>query len=294
MVMATDLLPGCGVAGRHRSWDWSSLRGRSVTGHDFRQYEGRACFYQAIVVGPGPVPTPCASRQIGTRAPPERTGGPESSRVIPTQEVRHQPCQPAPGQPPRTLTESSIPAAGIELSAMGWGGLLEDRAAGGRLHELGGLAQHTLGELRSQRAPALLAGLPHGGCDQEDERLVGDVEADPVAIADEGDGAAVDRLGCHVADTQSGGPAGEPAVGEEQDVLAEARALDCAGDREHLAHPRAALGALVADDDDVAGLDGAVLQGVHRGPLALEDAGGALEDVLVEAGRLHDGALGGQ
>src|SRR5690625_2439372 len=109
MVMATDLLPGCGVAGRHRSWAWSSLRGRSVTGHDCRQHEGRACFYQAIVVGPGSVPTPCASRQIGTRAPPERTGGPESSRVIPTQEVRHQPCQPAPGQPPRTLTESSIP-----------------------------------------------------------------------------------------------------------------------------------------------------------------------------------------
>src|SRR5690625_765303 len=110
MVMATDLLPGGGVAGRHRSWDWSSLRGRSVTGHDFRQHEGRACFYQAIVVGPGSVPTPCPSRQIAARAPPERTGGPDSSRVIPTQEVRHQPCQPAPGQPPRTLTDSSIPA----------------------------------------------------------------------------------------------------------------------------------------------------------------------------------------
>ena len=71
-------------------------------------------------------------------------------------------------------------------------------------------------------------------------------------------------------------------------------ALDRAGDGEHLAHARAALGALVADDDDVAGLDRAVLDGVHRGPLAVEDPRGALEDVGVEAGRLHDGPLGGE
>ena len=51
-------------------------------------------------------------------------------------------------------------------------------------------------------------------------------------------GPAVDRLRRDVADAQAGGAAGEPAVGDQQDVLAEAGALDRAGDREHLAHPR--------------------------------------------------------
>src|SRR5699024_5797914 len=77
-----------------------------------------------------------------------------------------------------------------------------------------------------------------------------------------------------------------------QDVLAETRTLDRARDREHLAHAGAALGPLVADDDDVAGRDRAVLERVHRGTLALEDARGALEDVGVETRGLHDGSLG--
>ncbi len=75
----------------------------------------------------------------------------------------------------------------------------------------------------------------------------------PVAVADEGDRALVDRLGGDVPDAEAGRAAGEPAVGEQEDVLAEPGALDGPGDREHLAHPRTALGALVADDDDVAG-----------------------------------------
>ena len=40
--------------------------------------------------------------------------------------------------------------------------------------------------------------------------------------------------------------------------------------------------------------DRAVLDGVHRGALAVEDPRRALEDVAVEAGRLHDRALGRQ
>ena len=59
--------------------------------------------------------------------------------------------------------------------------------------------------------------------------------------------------GRDVADAQARGAAGEPAVGQQQHVLAETGALDRAGDGEHLAHPRAALGALVADHHDVAG-----------------------------------------
>ena len=95
------------------------------------------------------------------------------------------------------------------------------------------------------------------------ERAVGDVEGDPVAVAEERDRAAVDGLGGDVADAQARRTAGEAAVGDQQDVLAEAGALDRAGDREHLAHARAALRALVADHHDVAGGDRAGLERVH-------------------------------
>src|SRR5690606_27258147 len=90
-------------------------------------------------------------------------------------------------------------------------------------------------------------------------------------------------------DAQAGGAAGEPSVGDEQDVLAETGALDSTGDGEHLTHPRAALGPLVADDHDVAGDYRAFLERVHGGALSVEDAGYPTEDVGVEAGGLHHG-----
>ena len=77
---------------------------------------------------------------------------------------------------------------------------------------------------------------------------------DPVTVLDEGDRAAVDGFGGDVADAEAVGPAREPAVGDERDVAAPAGALHGTGDGQHLAHARAALGALVADDDDVAGV----------------------------------------
>ena len=57
--------------------------------------------------------------------------------------------------------------------------------------------------------------------------------------------------------------------------------------------PGAALGSFVADHDDVAGLDLALVQRVQGTLLALEHAGRALEDVGVEAGALDDGTFGG-
>ncbi|WP_166654839.1 hypothetical protein [Mycobacterium sp. BK086] len=95
-------------------------------------------------------------------------------------------------------------------------------------------------------------------------------------------------------DAQTRRAAREPAVGHQQHVLAEARTLDGAGDREHLAHARAALGALVADDDHVAVSDGAVLESVECCPLTLENPCGAFEHIGVEAGRLDHRALGSQ
>ena len=90
---------------------------------------------------------------------------------------------------------------------------------------------------------------------------------------DERDRAAVDRLGRDVADAEAVGAAGEPAVGDERGVAAAAGALHRAGDGEHLAHARAALRALVADDDDVAGLDLAGEDRLHRRRLAVEHPG---------------------
>lgn len=47
-------------------------------------------------------------------------------------------------------------------------------------------------------------------------------------------------FGCDMADRGSGGAAGEPSVGHQQDIAAEARAFDRARDCEHLPHARAA------------------------------------------------------
>ena len=74
--------------------------------------------------------------------------------------------------------------------------------------------------------------------------------------------------------------------------LAEALPHERRGDREHLAHARAADRALVADDDDVARLDLAGGDRLHRVLLALEHARGALVVAALVARELHDAALG--
>ena len=96
-----------------------------------------------------------------------------------------------------------------------------------------------------------------------------------VEVVDE-DGFRVGRLAdgvsvplTFVPDAQAGGAAEEAAVGEQQDVLAEAGALDGTGHRQHFAHARATLGPLVPDHHDVAGVQAAVLDGVHGGALAI-------------------------
>ena len=86
-------------------------------------------------------------------------------------------------------------------------------------------------------------------------RRDGDVDGDDVAVPDGRDRAAARRLGRDVADHEAVRGAGEAPVGQQRDVLAQARAVDGAGDGEHLAHAGAAGRALVADDDDVAGHD---------------------------------------
>ena len=104
---------------------------------------------------------------------------------------------------------------------------------------------------RRQWSETLTAGSELVGINQHVQGAVGDVEPDPVAVAQEGDRPAVDSLGCDVPDAQAGGAAGEPAVGQQQHVLAQAGALDRTGDGEHFPHPGTALGAFVADHHGV-------------------------------------------
>src|SRR6478735_4008928 len=137
--------------------------------------------------------------------------------------------------------------------------LLADRPVRRRLDELGVLPEHPAGVLRGVGGPAVLAGGELCLVDGHVEGAAGDVQGDLVAVADEGDRAAVDGLRGDVADAQAGRAPGEAAVGDQEDVLAEPGALDGTGDREHLAHPRAALGALVADHHHVTGDDQALL-----------------------------------
>jgi hypothetical protein len=117
-----------------------------------------------------------------------------------------------------------------------------------------------LGQRGERRPPALELLL----VDEQVERAVRDVDPNPVTGGHEADRAAVDGLRCHVADAQACRAAGEPAIGDEHDVLAQPCALDRTGDHEHLAHTRSTLRAFVADDNDISGLNRPVLEGRHR------------------------------
>jgi hypothetical protein len=87
-------------------------------------------------------------------------------------------------------------------------------------------------------------------------------------------------------------PEKRPSVSSAQ-AFAEALRLQVAGRIEHFLHARPAARALIADHDDIAGLDLVVEDAFDRRILALEDLGraGEFQDRLVDAGRLHDAAV---
>src|SRR5262249_34471109 len=86
--------------------------------------------------------------------------------------------------------------------------------------------------------------------------------------------------------------AGETPVGDEGDRVAEAVADEGPGDRQHLAHAGAAARALVANDDDVAGLNATGLHGGESRLLSVEDAGEPLVARAAGAGELDHATLG--
>ena len=74
---------------------------------------------------------------------------------------------------------------------------------------------------------------------------------------EEADRPAERRLRPDMADAEAARAAGEAAVGDQRDLLADALAVERRGGRQHLAHAGAAARALVADDEDLAFLVGA-------------------------------------
>src|SRR5690606_34170550 len=116
-----------------------------------------------------------------------------------------------------------------------------------------------------------------------------------VAVLDEGDDPAARGLGGGVPDGQPGRAAGEPPVGDQRARLAEPAALEEGRRVQHLLHAGAALGALVADHDDVTGLDLPAEDALDGVVLRLEHHGGAGErpQLLLDAGGLDDRAVGG-
>ena len=119
-----------------------------------------------------------------------------------------------------------------------------------------------------------------------------DVDDDGVAVADDGERAAVERLGRDVPDHQPVGGAGEAAVGDQRHLVAEPLADERRGDVQHLAHPRPAGGAFVADHDDVARLDRPRLDGGEAVLLGVEHARRAAVMQPLVARELDDAAVG--
>src|SRR6266508_5682324 len=123
------------------------------------------------------------------------------------------------------------------------------------------------------------------------------VDIDDIAIADEADRAALGRLGRDMADAQATRAATKAPVGDQRCGGAQlGDALDHTGQRQHLAHARAAARAFVAYDNHVAVLYLAVHDRVGGGLLAVEHACRAAEGhlVLVDRADLDDRAFGRQ
>ena len=99
-------------------------------------------------------------------------------------------------------------------------------------------------------------------------------------------------LGRDVPDHEPVRRAGEAPVGDQRDRVGEPLADDRAGDVEHLAHPRPAERALVADHDHVARGDRAGLDRREALLLRVEDACRAAVHRPVVPGELHRAALG--
>src|SRR5258708_4802527 len=83
----------------------------------------------------------------------------------------------------------------------------------------------------------------------------------------------------------------ETAVGEQRDRIAETRAHQSCGYREHLAHTGATLRTFVTDNDDISHFDAAFFHGGESSFFCIEHASGAAEILQIVAGDFYDRAF---
>ncbi len=94
-----------------------------------------------------------------------------------------------------------------------------------------------------------------------------------------------------MADAEAAGGAGEASVGDQRHLVAHALSIERGGGGKHLAHAGTALRPLIADDQHVAFLVGALGHRLEAGLLAVEAAGRPGEFLVLQPRHLHDGAV---
>src|ERR1017187_3713360 len=148
-----------------------------------------------------------------------------------------------------------------------------------------------MGQPRGECVVAVFDTAVHDQIDGAFEARAVDDDFDLVAFAHLADGAAGQGFGSDVADAGAGGDAAETGVGENGDFLAEREVAERGGDFEDLLHA-GAHGAATHQDNDVAGGDGAALDGGDGGFFGDENARGA--GLAVDAGGIDDGGIDGR
>src|SRR5690606_15486111 len=129
----------------------------------------------------------------------------------------------------------------------------------------------------SARLPCAAAPLQFLVVEVHVDRAVHGVDGDYVAVLQERDRTANGRFRSHMADAETARRAREAPVGDERKFVAHALAVKRRRRREHLAHARSALWALVADDQHLAFLVLLVSHRLEAGFFAVEAARGAGE-----------------
>src|SRR3954447_21882726 len=99
------------------------------------------------------------------------------------------------------------------------------------------------------------------------------IDLDDIAILRQRDRPTDRGFRPDMADAEAAGSAGEAAIGDQSDLAAHALSGQCRGGLQHLAHAGTAARTLVADDQDLAFLVGAVLHRLEGILLAIEAAG---------------------
>src|SRR5438046_2048195 len=121
---------------------------------------------------------------------------------------------------------------------------------------------------------------------------LGDVENNGIAVSDSRDRTAVGGFGSDVPGHKTVRGAGKSSVREQRDGIAQARADQRGGNREHFAHARATFRSLIANDDYVASFDGALLDGGEGRFFVVEYSCGTSETLQIVTRYFNHAALG--